>query len=747
MFRQELYTSQTELQNSNYSSGYGNVTGFHLSYQDMKQGLNATEWPFHEYNATHPWKEQQQWSLLPDIVSERVMSFWGTDSVDHKAYLLNISGNAYGQFEQENNLVQPYHLQFPGYLADYFSVKSSQKYEEDKERYENDPENNPPPEKIDFDKIGFQREGNITGNGELAVSIKSHKYETGLEESTAIDNAVIVDLHVNIKDHGEIQNFNFDTQGIYFQDTGSILTTSHSGKFLGKYALPHFAMSETKFELAKTLMLHLLNSTSPFDVSLDHMHQYIFNNYTMCEFIGFFQLEKTSFTKQELRAMDEELANPSGAPLPRHIPEIVIKEYVLYSPDCGRFITNKKDSLLVGLKRETTIKRFGNLFIGLLVITGLQFYVFIKQINRISTPGQYSVISSKTVSILGVQEALLAVILFFNTSNELYLIITCLGVILFVMCAIFKVRFIVSILANQVNERGTSWWEILRGGTRGGQEDGAQTNPAPAQGPPVVPGSLPLANPPQPAPTVEPLNWNEESLFNVTFASGIILTFLSLFVIVSAMEWTVFYRRIFEYVALVACNSYWVPQFLRHTLKNRRLSFGWDFIIGTSVIRLIPVYYLSLYKNNLLRHHYDPYLALVVTVWLVAQISLLYAQSVLGARFWVNEKWLPKAFNYQAILEMKDLESRGFASDLLASIKPEEEHEGILECKTTCPICMTELELPILVDGNNKEARKRINNKEYVITPCHHIFHAECMENWMKYKLQCPVCREGLPPI
>ena len=35
----------------------------------------------------------------------------------------------------------------------------------------------------------------------------------------------------------------------------------------------------------------------------------------------------------------------------------------------------------------------------------------------------------------------------------------------------------------------------------------------------------------------------------------------------------------------------------------------------------------------------------------------------------------------------------------------------------------------------------------YMLTPCNHLFHSECLERAMAYKLECPVCRTGLPPL
>lgn len=121
---------------------------------------------------------------------------------------------------------------------------------------------------------------------------------------------------------------------------------------------------------------------------------------------------------------------------------------------------------------------------------------------------------------------------------------------------------------------------------------------------------------------------------------------------------------------------------------------------------------------------------------------------------------------------MKDLE-QGYGSDLLANVNVEStnhegtsqlqpssqssqtgvktsvtEEEDVIKCQTECAICMAMVDLPIHKhDKPKSKLTSNSNNKEYMITPCFHIFHTECLEDWMKYKLQCPVCRNGLPPV
>jgi hypothetical protein len=37
--------------------------------------------------------------------------------------------------------------------------------------------------------------------------------------------------------------------------------------------------------------------------------------------------------------------------------------------------------------------------------------------------------------------------------------------------------------------------------------------------------------------------------------------------------------------------------------------------------------------------------------------------------------------------------------------------------------------------------------KPYILTPCMHVFHTECLERWLKLKRECPTDRTVIPPI
>mmetsp|Transcript_8724 Transcript_8724/g.12817 ORF Transcript_8724/g.12817 Transcript_8724/m.12817 type:complete len:118 (+) Transcript_8724:3-356(+) len=39
------------------------------------------------------------------------------------------------------------------------------------------------------------------------------------------------------------------------------------------------------------------------------------------------------------------------------------------------------------------------------------------------------------------------------------------------------------------------------------------------------------------------------------------------------------------------------------------------------------------------------------------------------------------------------------------------------------------------------------NRSDYMLAPCNHIFHRQCLTQWMDVKMECPVCRTKLPSL
>lgn len=799
-FEEELKDARETLLGNQYWKGYGNLTGFHLSYGDNLKGLNVSEFDFDPVN--HPFVENQKYSILPDNIRDEIIQFWDPINSDvtasnEAAYLLNISGSVIGEFtrteknQEEDSKIKPLPLKLPKYLQDFDEEYNRGQFEDAKRRYEEDPDHNPPPE---YYQPPLLLMGNIsTGTWKMFLNLRNSDYNFNDDRVSKfiqknnlprIDDAVLVKANINIKDMPESESHDLSTEGVYFQNSGCLVTTTTSGKFLGYNALPHFAFDIQNYDYyneSKVLLGQLINLTDfNKEVSVDTMHTYLSNAKTNCEFINWFKFGRTEYTKDQLRAIDNELRKPQGIPLPSKLPELVITDYLLYSPDCGVKISyHAPDSdttdkgVLKGERIEVFYKRSRVDLTWFFGISFVQLILLLRQIKRLHTPSALSSVSTASMYTIGLYDSILTMgfILFSPLASKLYLLTTSIAIIRGIIC-VFEFLFIVRLLTAQSNERGSSWWEIMRGGftssshnestTSNTTETETVTTPAVAEAQPNAPVGPPDAQ-------VVFTGPDENYYYNGLMASLISLTIVFFFMIIQVSYWRRSYRHAFEFIVLFIFSSMWLPQFLRSTVKNRRFCcFQWEFIFGMSLIRLIPIWYMYLYKNNPYKHYYSPVSAGILTGYVLVQIFLLMLQERLGARFWVNDRWLPQAFDYQPIMSIGDIEN-GFASDIFANLSTgnggeitgptseEMDNDGWLVCKTDCAVCMNPIEVPLrndryaLIDSNKKKqsALKRMwkKKRDYMITPCHHIFHQECLEDWMKYKLLCPICRNSLPPI
>ena len=55
-----------------------------------------------------------------------------------------------------------------------------------------------------------------------------------------------------------------------------------------------------------------------------------------------------------------------------------------------------------------------------------------------------------------------------------------------------------------------------------------------------------------------------------------------------------------------------------------------------------------------------------------------------------------------------------------------------IEESLECVICMSSVD---------------VRQRDYMITPCDHIFHEACLKEWLEQKMECPVCRGQLPNV
>ncbi|SCV01248.1 LAME_0G14994g1_1 [Lachancea meyersii CBS 8951] len=695
--------------NLSHSSNFRNITGLKLSYGDVlrQPDINAT-YPIQGKDYDH-WFTDQNYTLLPEAVSDQVNNeIWATK---HNVFPPNVTSTLRGRVVNSHDGFLPMPMPIPEY------------YEPAQDLIQNRPSLSEPYVADPGDYTGSH---NITfDEGEIVMEIIStDSTSSPLEPEKRFHNSQsdkwrFLHLEIHLSDLAENQKHSISTKAIYDIRNGRILAVSESAKFHSLFALPHYMNlkeeDETIYNEVKTLVEEYWNATDFFNT---RTMAYLQNSYaaanSRCEFLAFLQLEPWwGYSKEQIKTIDEELVWPLGrrANL-SSLPPINVSSGLIYSPDCGVKLHMNNVS---GLRHELQIKKMRNvLLLGALLLAS-QIYLLLRQMHHTNTPSMVNKISYWGLSLMNLVDGALAIIFFYMTSSFAALfqpLIVCSFACL-ILASVFEMRYMISVYASQANERNVSLFTLLRRSTDGDE----RTAPA------VI--------------------LDEASISSSLYRSYIFKTFFSMIVILSMTTWPRSLRVPVESFAVFVLNSYWVPQIVRNAIKGnepRRGTTGnssrrnqnkppllWSFVIGTSVIRFLPAAYAFSVPSNIFYHHQDrPFVALVA-LWLIFQMAVLYSQDVVGARWFLPNYTIPDGYGYHKAIS---------AGELL-------EHGSSENYTIDCAICMTD----VAVYVEDIPETHKVDQHEYMVTPCGHIFHTGCLENWLSYKLQCPVCRSPLPPL
>lgn len=248
------------------------------------------------------------------------------------------------------------------------------------------------------------------------------------------------------------------------------------------------------------------------------------------------------------------------------------------------------------------------------------------------------------------------------------------------------------------------------------------------------------------------------------------LVFLSL----HATTWPTLLRSVYTNIMCFIYLSFWLPQINRNITRNCRRALRWEFVIGQSILRLAPIAYLYIVPNNVFFFDSDRNMAYVFIAWVWLQVWALGSQEILGPRFFVPKGWAPPAYDYHPILREEDDEESGSTMPMgfpqASSSSPTHPTVPSSQPKTggsiarpnaksfDCAICTENINVPIIRkatsgDGEGQGSASAalsttlFARRAYMVTPCRHVFHSGCLEGWMRYRLQCPICRDNLPPL
>ncbi|KAI0135732.1 transmembrane E3 ubiquitin-protein ligase [Daldinia grandis] len=507
-----------------------------------------------------------------------------------------------------------------------------------------------------------------------------------------------------------------------------------------------------------------------------------------------------------IQDIENELRFPQGTGH-RRIPQLQMSA-VVYSPDCAFFLETKgppayapaDGNHMVGVKQEIFLHSVSTFLLTLALIVFGQLQLLKMQMRETSTPSTLGRVSFYTGCMMLLADGMLftgAAAWSFSASTTLLpsLAVTCVSFLsmtigTFFLAEIHKVQEPEWRRQERERDRQSAPADAADAASPPNPSNNARettttsstttnTTRRPASPPIIIPSdqdidaeiaevttnttnnaTLPAPVTAGPAtPTAQNLRTQLSNIFGRLLLIGITVLFLSL----AAASWRPSIRAAYFNIVLFIYLSLWITQIYRNVYRNCRRALSWRFVIGQSILRLLPIAYFYIVPNNFAFAEPDWNAFIVLAGWLWIQIWILAAQSVLGPRFGVPKGWMPEAWEYHPVLREDNIEAGGLPIGLMAAPSSPIERartgeEGTSKDKRRpnihvidCAICREVLEVPVIRAGDDDPTAGGVAGvfarRAYMVTPCRHVFHSACLEGWMRFRLQCPICREELPPL
>ncbi|KAI8086537.1 uncharacterized protein BX664DRAFT_336101 [Halteromyces radiatus] len=398
----------------------------------------------------------------------------------------------------------------------------------------------------------------------------------------------------------------------------------------------------------------------------------------------------------QLLEYEKELENPQGISTIQ--PPPLQLSSIMYSPDCGLGLSIENAS---GIKIEEYFSKTISYATMATILAILQIFLLIHQMEYTPTPSSVSNVSYWTIAMQAMMDGYIC-LLHLTTGvvlDSVFLPFASAAFFSFILVSIFGMRYLLVI------------WRIQR-------PESVRTNQSsPTSGPQTT----------ETTGSQQPVSSSIQSHMDFSRLYAILL--FGLFLFYQSTTRSAFIQNIVVSVLGFGFFSFWIPQIIRNVSRGCRKPLSPRYILGMTFTRLaIPLYFYACPRNIISQ---EPSFGVwVLVVYVLIQVCILFLQDILGPRFFVPEKYLPQTYNYHPILPPEDEETTHGGDSTNKSTQPRD-----------CAICM------LSVDTSSTAATGLhvLGRTQYMMTPCHHLFHTDCLEKWMRIKLECPVCRSYLP--
>ena len=219
--------------------------------------------------------------------------------------------------------------------------------------------------------------------------------------------------------------------------------------------------------------------------------------------------------------------------------------------------------------------------------------------------------------------------------------------------------------------------------------------------------------------------------------------FFYVFLFISLISVKIWYS--YFICTLVLMGSTWICQIIYSAKNGTKPPMSYLYIISTSFSKISLSFYLKAYKGNIFGYRPNYLKVFIVSFVIAIEALILIIQKFFGAKYIIPKKFRKQGYDYyrkenEISEEEKEVECVICLDKLrnLVNLDDDNDNNNNVRGNIAYKFFMKQLE-KIKKNGENKG--------EYMITPCHHLFHRKCLEHWLNVKNQCPYCRQQIPPL
>ncbi|RCH98075.1 hypothetical protein CU098_001082 [Rhizopus stolonifer] len=379
----------------------------------------------------------------------------------------------------------------------------------------------------------------------------------------------------------------------------------------------------------------------------------------------------------------------------------------MYSPNCQLLLSSRKDK---GIKIEHYYNKAVTYAGMASLIAVIQIFSLIHQMEYTPTPSSVSNVSYWTIAMQAIMDGYLC-LLHLTTGvvvENVFVPFATAAFFTFVLVSIFGMRYLLVV------------WRIQRPESiRASQPSSPTPEQQQQQQSADTQNLLPVANVRRPNPSEENNSHREITFlyyrlckqdactYTMAHLSLDAVLLLGLFLFYQSVTRSAFVQNIIIGSLGLLFYSFWIPQIVRNVFRGCRHPLSYRYVLVMSITRLsMPLYFYGC-PENLIGHETTPWVYALVT-YIALQVLILFLQDSFGPRFFVPSKYLPQTYDYHPIVN-----------------NPDEEAEEPNHPPKDCAICM----LPIDLNQAAHSSLNVLSRTNYMVTPCHHMFHTELDEN------------------